>query len=203
MPSINDVDNESTISSLSSAPSGLFSTTPVSEPEPNPSLMAPALALQHRQTKARTGYAWLPENGVEIIENGVLKWKCVRCSHKSNPITYVGTSTTWPNRHLQRDHSVYSPVKGAKQTTNATESNQAVNSSYQRTLQEAFGSARTKPAPLEFNYEHFKRLFVNSVISNNLGFNIVTDTSYRDLLGYLAACVSHFISIVFFLLYKY
>jgi len=29
--------------------------------------------------KARSSHIWLPENGIECIINGLVRWKCQRC----------------------------------------------------------------------------------------------------------------------------
>ena len=54
-------------------------------------------------------------------------------------------------------------------------------------LEKAFGNTRPQ---IIFNQEVFRNMLLHWIIQNNISFCAVEQTSFRVLLGYLAACVS-------------
>jgi len=44
---------------------------------PGPQITIPSSFLPRK--KARKGHCWLPENGIEVLDNGKWRWKCARC----------------------------------------------------------------------------------------------------------------------------
>ena len=54
-------------------------------------------------------------------------------------------------------------------------------------IEAAFGNTRPQ---IIFNQEVFRNMLLHWIIQNNISFRAVEQTSFRVLLGYLAACVS-------------
>ena len=58
------------------------------------------------RAKVRNSHVWLPENGIEIEENGQVRWKCMRCPDPKSAKTFAVSTTKNAIDHLKSKHSI-------------------------------------------------------------------------------------------------
>jgi hypothetical protein len=76
-------DSPSEISSLTSAPSGLLTPTEGSNPAEASAVVVSEVrtpAIVRPMRKIRKSYVWNSDNGEEVTEHGIIRWKCNRCN---------------------------------------------------------------------------------------------------------------------------
>jgi len=75
-------DYASEISSLTSARSGLLTPTVGSNPGEASAVVVSEVrtpAIFRSKRKIRKSYVWNSDNGEEVTEDGIIKWKCNQC----------------------------------------------------------------------------------------------------------------------------
>ena len=152
-------------------------------------------AVFKAKTKLRSSHIWLPDNGKEVLVEGIPRWQCQRCKwlpvschcvlplsnvlrtgpNQSTAATFAMTTTKNALAHLRLKHCV-----GPDGIITA-----GAGSVHQRTIEKAFGQTRPR---ITFNIDVFKDLLLQWVVQMNVSFRVCEDTTFRSLCSYLAAC---------------
>jgi len=134
----------------------------------------PAACLHSKMRN--TGYCWFSCNRIEVeASKAISRWRCAVCVGNLPP-THTGGSTCKINRYLDVSHgnNKDNPIGAATMPAHST-------------LHMAFAKAIHI---LQFDRDLFKALLIQWIPTNNIGFCVVEQCTFRLRLSYLMACLS-------------
>jgi hypothetical protein len=127
------------------------------------------------KAKVHHSHIWLPENGIEIEEEGRVRWKCMRCRDPKSAKTFAVSTTKNTIDHLKSKHSI---GYGGEVIKPGPEP-------HQQTIERAFST--DKPT-ITFNEDVCRQLLLRWIVKMNISFRVCEDESFRTYCSYLAAC---------------
>lgn len=124
------------------------------------------------KVKARHSHILLPENEIEIEEEGRVRWKCMRYTDPKLAKTFAVSTTKYPIDHLKSKHSI---GYGGELIKPGPEP-------YQQTIERAFS---THKPTITFNEDVGRQLLLRWIVKMNISFRVCVDESFRTYCSYL------------------
>jgi hypothetical protein len=128
-------------------------------------------AVFRAKAKVCHSHIWLPENGIELEEEGRVRWKCMRCRDSKSAKTFAVSTTKNAIDQLKSKHII---GYGS-----------SLDQSHTQTIERAFS---TRKPTITFNEDVCQQLLLRWIVKMNISFRVCEDESFRTYCSYLAAC---------------